>query len=62
MRNWRHMITAAILQAAKSQIDRQPDTFINLFNSGIIVNLKKTEEKVLKKVLEIAENKRKKGK
>jgi hypothetical protein len=37
-------------------IEKQPNTHLNLFNSGIIVDLKGVEKKVAKRLLKTIEN------
>lgn len=55
------MVLDRVIDVAEKAIERQPETFFNVLNSGYRVNLKKVEEKLIKSARKKLNKERKKA-
>ena len=47
MKSWQKKALRTVLDTAVKGIDRQPEVSLNVFNTGIIVNIKQVERKIV---------------
>lgn len=59
MKKWGKTLIRNALQVAERSVEKQPETKLNLFNTGIIVDLKQAQERIIEIVRNKTETKKK---